>query len=322
MLNNRNRKKAGPAGRVHRLEVRSRPGIWTRQRLAKAGIWFGGLLGTAFAVLVIWQGGEVLFNTLVFRNDAFKVESIVISSNGEISPVQLRRWSGVRESDNLLALDLRRIKRNLELVPMIRSASVERLMPRTLRIRVVERKPVARAFALKPMADREGYEMVAYLVDAEGMVMAMPDNRIASKPEGFSWDKLPALIGVQGRDLQPGNTARNESLLAALDLIETHRDAGMVAESDIKYVDVSGRRTLEVTTHRGSRITFGMVDFVKQITRWRLVEHYAAKKGLGIDKLDLSIERHLPATFAEGGKVGEVPPPPAYQQYLEGNRHV
>lgn len=44
---------------------------------------------------------------------------------------------------NLFALDLARIKRDLELAPAIQSAAVERVLPHTLKIRVTEREPVA-----------------------------------------------------------------------------------------------------------------------------------------------------------------------------------
>jgi cell division septal protein FtsQ len=64
------------------------------------------------------------------------------------------RWSGVREGENLLGLDLARVKRDLELVPLIRSAAVERVPPNTLRIRVSEREPLARVLA--PQAASSG----------------------------------------------------------------------------------------------------------------------------------------------------------------------
>ena len=53
---------------------------------------------------------------------------------------QLRRWAGVKPGENLFALDLARVKRDLEMVPLIDSVSVERVLPRTLRIRVTERE--------------------------------------------------------------------------------------------------------------------------------------------------------------------------------------
>jgi hypothetical protein len=52
---------------------------------------------------------------------------------------QLRRWAAVRLGDNLLALDLPSVKRNLELVSVIRSVAIERALPHTLRISVTAR---------------------------------------------------------------------------------------------------------------------------------------------------------------------------------------
>ena len=70
-----------------------------------------------------------------------------------------------------MALDLARVKSNLdELVPNIRSVSVERLLPRTLRIRVLERKPIARVF-LPHLSDEGQLVVQAWLLDSEGAVM-------------------------------------------------------------------------------------------------------------------------------------------------------
>ena len=59
-----------------------------------------------------------------------------LQTDGVISTEQLRRWANVRLGDSLFALDLARVKRDLEFVPLVSFVSVERLLPTTLRIRV------------------------------------------------------------------------------------------------------------------------------------------------------------------------------------------
>src|SRR5580692_6029024 len=64
------------------------------------------------------------------------------------------RWTGVKEGANLIGLDLASVKRNLELVSVIDSVSVERVLPHTLRVRVTERQPIAQVNV--PQADSAG----------------------------------------------------------------------------------------------------------------------------------------------------------------------
>jgi cell division septal protein FtsQ len=66
-------------------------------------------------------------------------------TDGAIAPEQLRRWAGIKLNQNLLALDIAKVKRDLEMIPRIQSASVDRLLPGTLMIQVVEREPLAQS---------------------------------------------------------------------------------------------------------------------------------------------------------------------------------
>ena len=60
---------------------------------------------------------------------------------------------GVKVGQNLLALDLARVKRDLEMVSAIRSATVERMAPHTLKLRVSEREPLAQFSVLRLKSD-------------------------------------------------------------------------------------------------------------------------------------------------------------------------
>ena len=77
-----------------------------------------------------------------------------MQTDGVISVDQLRRWAGVKPEENLLALDLARVKRDLEMVPLVQSVSVERILPRTLRIRITEREPIAQVNVPRPRRER------------------------------------------------------------------------------------------------------------------------------------------------------------------------
>ena len=97
------------------------------------GVAFGSLATAVLLVALCWRGGEWILEQAVYRNSAFAVRDIEVETDGVIAAEQLRRWAGVSEQENLFALDLARVKRDLEYVPVIRQAEVERVLPHTVR---------------------------------------------------------------------------------------------------------------------------------------------------------------------------------------------
>ena len=142
----------GPRARARR-ETALQPGA--RGAHAPGARWrWAPVFGTVFGLYLLWRAGEWALDKLVYENEAFAIQHIDVQTDGVIAPDQLRRWAGVKPGDNLLALDLARVKRNLELVPLVQSVSVERILPRTLRIRVTEREPVAQVNVPRPRSGR------------------------------------------------------------------------------------------------------------------------------------------------------------------------
>src|SRR5213078_4260163 len=121
-------------GNVLDVKLRTKEVRAARIKLATTAL--GVSLGTVFALYLLWRGGVWALDRFVFKNDAFAVRDLDVQTDGSIPIAQLCQWAGVKPGDNLLALDLARIKRDIELAPMIESAAVERGLPHTLRVRV------------------------------------------------------------------------------------------------------------------------------------------------------------------------------------------
>src|ERR1043165_2330782 len=136
------------------------------------------------------RGGRWVMNRVGPENPAFAIKEIDLQTDGIISIDQLRRWSGVKLEDNLLALDLSRVKRDLELVPVIESASVERVLPATLRIRVSEREAVAQ-FIFPQQRTGGPLERGIYTFDSQGYVMLPLDPRQIAAPAVPAAGPLP-----------------------------------------------------------------------------------------------------------------------------------
>ena len=204
--------------RFHVLDVKLRSDQVRATRTRLAALTMGILFGTVFGLYLLWRTGEWALDKFVYENSEFAVQHVEVKTDGIIAPDQLRRWSGVKLGDNLIALDLTAVKRNLELVSTIGSVSIERILPRTLKISVTERDPVAQVNV--PRADASGGIAVAvFQLDADGYVMLPLDPRLCVVPLAQVSDQLPVIAGLNVYQLQPGHRVESPQVQAALELI-------------------------------------------------------------------------------------------------------
>src|SRR2546421_3834472 len=283
-------------GNVLDVKLRAKEVRAARLRLATAAV--GLSLGTLIGLYLVWRAGDWALDQFVFRNDAFAIRELDIQTDGSIPVEQLRKWAGVKPGVNLLALDLNRVKSDLELAPMIQSVAVERVLPRTLKISVVERTPIARLKLLQ-FRPGGGIGLVTYFLDESGHViqpMAVRAEAIAPNVEA-----LPVLAGVNASEFLPGRAIASPKIKAALRLIAGFANSPMAGLVDLTSVDVSGTEALQVTTVQGSRITFAVDRLEEQLRYWRLAHDYGRRTGRTLRTLDLSVTNNAPAVWLEAG---------------------
>ncbi len=293
--------------REHLIDVKLRSQQLRAARLRFAGIACSVLLCLVLTTLLVWRGGEWLLNRFIYENDAFAIREIEITTDGVIAPEHLRRWTLIKPNQNLLALDLARVKRDLELVPVIHSASVERILPNTLRIRVVEREPVAQVKSVRLQAGG-GYEQVVYHLDEHGVVFRPLDPRLRSRPPEFSHDHLAVISGIDARELREGRKVDSEQILGALGLILEFDRSPMFGIVELSRIDVAAPDILHIYTAQGSEVFFSLGDCAQQLHRWRLVHDRTQRWNKAIASLDLSISNNLPLRLAESTPSSSRPP--------------
>lgn len=285
--------------RLHRshvldVKLRSDQVRATRLRLAMlSGLVVGG---TVLGLYLFWRIGEATLNAFVYQNADFAISQIDVTTDGKIAPEQLRRWTGVKPGANLIALDLAVVKRNLELVSVIDSVSVERVLPRTLRIRVTERDPIAQVNV--PRADAvNGISVSIFQLDVDGMVMQPLDPRLCTVPLAQVNPDLPVISGLNAFQMQPGRRVELPSVQAALSLIGAFEKSPMAGLVDIRRVDVSSPGVLIATTGQGSEITFSLADHDQQLRRWRQIYDLGLRQQKSIASADLAVANNVPVRW-------------------------
>lgn len=293
---------------LHAMRVRLAAKILTR------------LFGTLAVVFLLWRGGNWALDEFVYKNPAFAIQTIDIETDGILPKAQLRACAGVKQGDNLLALDLNRIQRDLEYLPWIQSAAVERVRPNTLRIRVIEREPIAQTTLFEP-SDADGKpRSELFYFDADGHVMLpLEAHRLEASVLGF--DSLPMFTGVAGVDLRPGHQVESRQIQAALRLVAEFGRSSMLGLVDMTTIDLSSPQLLQISTSQGAVVTFGVEQLERQLLRWRLVHDYAARAGKALASLDLSVSNNVPARWLEA-TTAPLPRPKALKPSPYRKKHV
>ncbi|MDP6794067.1 MAG: FtsQ-type POTRA domain-containing protein [Verrucomicrobiota bacterium] len=255
----------------------------------------------AAIIAVFWQGGAFTLNRLVYENDSFSVRQLDYRTDGIINVGQLEQWGGVRSGDNLLKLDLLRIKRDIELAPRVKAASVERFLPDMLQVRVAERVPMAQIWAWQRDADGvTPYDCVRLQLDETGHVMSPIDGRSVVAPEKHAEWSLPVISGIdlnKLKTLAPGRPSGLPKLQAALGLIGEFRRSPLAGVVDLRVIDLSQPRILRVTTGDGGQVDLSTGRLAKQFNRWARIRAHGQKFGLAIETVDLSVTNNVPVRW-------------------------
>ncbi len=285
-------------GHVLDVKLRSDQVRATRVRMMTAA--FGVVFGTVFGLYLLWRSGEWALDRFVYENADFAIQRVDVQTDGVIAPEQLRRWSGVKLGAHLIALDLVMVKRNLELVSAIDSVSVERILPRTLKIRVSEREPVAQVNV--PRADAAGgISISVFQLDADGVVMQPLDPRLCVVPLSQINGRLPVVTGLNVYQLQPGHRVESPQLQAALKLLGAFDHSPMAGLVDLRRIDLTSPEVVIVTTGQGSEITFGLDNLEQQLRRWRGIYDLGQSKNKIIASADLAVANNVPVLWMELG---------------------
>ena len=289
-------------GREFVLDVKLRSSQVRAARARMAALALAVLFATVLGVYLLWQAGGWVLDRLVYENSAFSIDEVEVQTDGIIPLEQLRRWTGVHVGENLFALDLGKVIRDLKMVSLVKTASVERVLPHTLRVRVTEREPVAQLSFVRPRLGG-GLESVVYEVDADGYVMTPlePQPRPAVAPQPA--EPLPTLTPVSAAEAQTGRRLDCPQVQAALRLLIAFDQSPMASLVNFRMVDVSSPEVLIGRTSQGSEITFGLLEPELQLRRWQAIYEQGQRLGKAIATLDLAVTNNVPATWLEASTV-------------------
>lgn len=199
-------------GKIRRKAPRLR--LTALQKLAA-----GGVAVTALVVggAVLWHSGLIQRTTQsavaavldATAQAGFRIEEVTVSGRGRTSMDEVAAALGARHGGPILAVDLELVKDRLEAIPSVRAAAVERHLPGTLHLALVERAPVAiwQNNGVHTLVDRDGVQIPGSIAGYEDLPLVVGDGAgiraeelltmLASEPELA--DRVKAAVRVGNR---------------------------------------------------------------------------------------------------------------------------
>jgi len=262
--------------------------------------WRTGLAHALYSagILAVFGGGVFLY----FRADRFLAEDerfrlVEPSVGGKSSAIEIEgiKYASRASVEAVFAEDYGRSlyliplaerRRSLLAIDWVQDASVVRLWPNRLRVKITERRPVA----FVHLTAEQGPSEVA-LIDAEGVLLGLPPRAEFN---------LPVLTGIRReQSLQ----ARRQRVAAALDLIKELDDlAEGISEIDVS--ELENLKVVQVAGGRGLLLELGNRNFRSRVQNF--LTHYPEieRRLPEATSFDLRLDDRI--TAREGGrKIGK-----------------
>jgi cell division protein FtsQ len=284
-----NRRKRRPEYLLD-VKVQTRGRARTRLRLTLAVvIGFGLFLLTCYG---LHRLVKVTADRLVYQNPRFAIQQIVVDNDGVLTPERVVQFAGVQIGENLLSLDLSRVRNSLEMLPLVRGVEVRRLLPNRLFIRVDERAAVARLrVPTRELGD------AAFYIDRAGFVMKpikLPDGTLLPPQMPRP---VPVLTGVSLADVRVGRRVESEQIYRALEMLDKLDQAVAGSLMEIEQIDLSKPRELVLTTRQQTKVKLDVEDFPQQLRRLGVILRWAQQRQKPVQVVDLTVNRGVPVTF-------------------------
>ena len=270
-----------------------------RRRMVRLLKWFG-LLVLAGAVVA----GSVLgFRALKDRDEPIhlntpsrEIEQLLFDTDGVLPDRWLSQVIGLRKGMTMMEVDLRRMKADLEAQPQVRSASVERVFPNALKIRLQEHEPVLRIAVEGPdgRTEQRIVSRAGTVYSGTGYPQATLDRLPFLDPYRHPDGSFTPIRGMD-RVAELLRVARREQP----DFFRTWR---VVSLKHFSGDEELPGQVIEIRSTRIARVLFSASkDFDIQLDRLQVIFDFLAQRGdPSVKRVDLSLRGSAAVQFTSG----------------------
>ena len=262
----------------------------SQKQVVQVAVWCSLVLAMIVVVGVTLHFGlELALDRVLYSNPRYSLNKIEIEPRGHFTEGQIRQAAGLEPGQNLWTLNLRQITRDLEKLPYVSSAKVERHFPDTVSILIHERIPVVKIDGLN--IDLNTKE--TFYLDREGVVLKPREDEEAPL--------LPEIIGLTNSEveLEPGMKIDQTGLGRALQIMDAIDHSPLHTSIDISTINLSSPLSITMVTRQGMTITFRLDCIDQQLQRLIQIVNYPDFQQRTISTVDLTPDSNVPVTFAQ-----------------------
>lgn len=224
------------------------------------------------------------------KNPRFSLRQVVVHTEGTLTPAKIVRASGLTDGMNVLSISLPKVRDQIERLPHVESATVERDRQNgRLIMKVVQRQPVAwiECPRLKLMPALSGR---GYMLDAEGVVL--PCEVLTRTFLGLPVIRYEALsqaeAGAPVPDLQV------QSALLLLDALKGRFENDF---DQVKHIEIPAPYALVASFADGSEVTFPVDELDGGLQRFDRIRRAARARQWQIATLNVIPKKNIPIKF-------------------------
>jgi cell division protein FtsQ len=262
----------------------------SQKQVAQAAVWCSAVLAMIVVVGVgLHFGIALLLEQVLYTNPRYTLNEIDIEPRDHFTEHIIEQAAGLKIGQNLWTLNLPQIARDLEKLPYVSNAKVERHFPDRLSILIHERVPVVKIAGIN--SDLGTREM--FYLDRDCIVLKPRDGEPAQP--------MPEIIGLTDAELevQPGMKLDQPSLVGALQILDAIDHTKLHTTIDVRTIDLSNPLSITMVTTDDLSITF-RPDFIdQQLFRLKQASDYAESQQRVLHTIDLTPDLNVPITFNE-----------------------
>lgn len=186
----------------------------------------------------------------VMTSPRFAVKTIRVDGTSRRTPEQVVQTAGLEAGMNIFAADLENARRRILQDPWIENATVERKLPSTLTVQVVEREAAAVAVI--------GVELYLCTHDGE------PFKRL----EAGDPSSLVVVTGIEPEEVATNRDGVVKRIRGALELLNEYERRGPAKEYPAQEIHLSDDGTMRMTVGRNAvSIELGLPPYRKKVLR-------------------------------------------------------
>ncbi len=236
------------------------------------------------ALLIFLVYGLSYVGSLFFsRNPHFTLKHVEITTDGRLSPSELKRWGNFGLEKNLFAVDFDKVRANLLSKPQVESVSIHRKLPSTLVVQVIERDAIVRV-----RFRRSGF---LYLLDRHGIAMRPP--AIPSSEQA-----LPLIEGLKVKEPRLGERVSDSGAQYVLELLSTADALELGSQIRFEKFNLHYSEFVRAELSDGAVAQFPRHSAREKLIRLVRVLQIAREQGKRVKTVDLTPdERNVPVTY-------------------------